>query len=109
MRSAHKTLALSVAALLTLGTAAMAIEPPPPTTTQDANAPVLPEMDPSGFTFFGFDIEGAGNTPDAVKSFIAGLTPEQQRNVDVGCSNVLSDPSLATNTSVVQFCHNAMS
>ncbi|HVY21553.1 MAG TPA: hypothetical protein VHA70_15940 [Bauldia sp.] len=114
MKTAHQTLALSVAALLTFGTAAMAIEPQPDTTASSSTAGTAQydmdaQTDQTGFSLFGFDIAVAGNTPAAVQEFIAGLTPAQQHSVDVGCSYAFSDAAMAPNTTVMQFCRNATS
>jgi hypothetical protein len=104
MKTSHGTLALSLAALLALGTSAMAVEPQPSdtssTTTMD------PATDETGFQIFGFNIAFAGNTPDAVKNFVSGLTPDQQQSASVGCGEVLSDSTLSFNTTVVSFCKN---
>ncbi len=107
MKMSHGTLALSFAALLALGTSAMAVEPDPIPTTVTPDASLDASTDTTGFRTFGFSIAFAGNTPDAVKNFVAGLTPDQQRSVNVGCASVLDDASMASNTTVVSFCHNA--
>ena len=106
MKTAHATIALSFAALLAVGTSAMAVELQP-TTTQRADPSLDAQTDMTGFRTFGFAIDTAGNTPEAVQTFISGLTPDQQNAVSVGCADVLSDAQMATNTTVVSFCKNA--
>lgn len=101
MKPLHGTIALSFAALLALGTSAMALESQPSTQSS-----VTPATDETGFQIFGFDIAYAGNTPEAVRNFVDGLTPQQQQAASTGCSEVLSDASLAANATVVSFCKN---
>jgi hypothetical protein len=60
----------------------------------------------SGFAIFGFNIAFAGNTPAAVKHFVAGLNATQKRSVQIGCNAVLRDPSLAQSATVFDFCRN---
>ncbi len=98
MKITRATLALSVAALLTLGSSAMAVQP---------NSNVFdPTLDETGFQTFGVNIAFAGNTPEAVKNFVAGLTPDQQQRISTGCGDVLSDATMARNFTVTSFCKN---
>jgi hypothetical protein len=106
--STATTLALSVAALIASGATALAAEPLPAEPAPQQSI-MDPATDESGALIFGFNIAFAGNTPAAVQNFIAGLTPEQQQSVVAGCNEVKRDASLATNFTVVQFCHNALS
>lgn len=62
----------------------------------------------SGFAIFGFNIAFAGNTPAAVKHFVAGLNATQKHAVQIGCNEVLRDPG-TQNATVFDFCRNLRS
>jgi hypothetical protein len=106
MKRNHTIAALSLAALLAGGTAAMAL--PVETVSTQSDTSLDPQKDETGFRIFGFNVAFAGNTPGAVQNFIAGLSPEQQQRVQTGCGEVMSDAGMASNFTVVQFCRNAM-
>jgi hypothetical protein len=105
MKRNHAIVALSLAALLVGGTAAMAL--PVETVSTQSDQSLDPQKDETGFRIFGFNVESAGYTPASVAKFIATLTPEQQERVQTGCGDVLGDAGMAWNFPVVQFCRNA--
>ncbi len=107
MKIARNILAASiVAATIVVGGAAGAV--PWAGFTADNNN-LDPLTDETGFPIFGFNIAYAGNTPAAVKHFVAGLNATQKRSVALGCNQVLRDPDMAGNTTVFQFCRNLRS
>jgi hypothetical protein len=65
-----------------------------------------PYLDETGFSLFKVNIAFAGNTPEAVKHFYAGLKKGQQHSITVGCREVLSDNAYLQNTTVWAFCRN---
>jgi hypothetical protein len=87
--------ALSVVAVLAVGGSALAANA---TTNGSAN-------DDTGMASLGVDITGAGNTPDSVNSFVAGLSTVQQSGLRNGCQGIAADPTNA-NPKVVSFCTN---
>jgi hypothetical protein len=67
---------------------------------------VDPFTEDSGFAIFGFNIAFAGNTPEAVKHFVAWLNATQKHSVQVGCNEVLRSSPVSVNSTVFEFCRN---
>jgi hypothetical protein len=109
MKGTRAIFALSLAAVFAGGASAMAADSTSDNVnnTNDDQSIMDPATDQTGAAIFGFTIANAGNTPEAVQQFLAGLTPEQRQSVQTGCTDVLKDGSLQSNTTVVTFCHNA--
>jgi hypothetical protein len=105
MKRTHAIIALSLATLLSGGTAALALNPQPVSTQSDPS--LDPQTDETGFRIFGFNVAFAGNTPASVQKFISTLPPQEQQQVQTGCGEVLNDAGMASNFTVVQFCRNA--
>lgn len=59
----------------------------------------------TGMASLGVDITGAGNTPDSVSTFVAGLSAEQQTGVRNGCQSIAANPAKAS-PQVASFCTN---
>jgi hypothetical protein len=109
MKRSSKIIALSLAAMFAGGASALAEEVSTTTNTTSDTMILDPATDQTGAAIFGFDISHAGNTPDAVQQFLAGLSPDQQQSVQTGCVDVLKDAAVQQNSTVVMFCHNVLS
>jgi hypothetical protein len=102
MKLSNAISAVSVVALLAFSGAALAAE----ATTNDQGSQDI-KLDATGKIALGVDISGAGNTPDSVKAYVAGLSADQQTGITNGCKEVQASAA-TSNADVLTFCNNLL-
>ncbi|MEJ0013562.1 MAG: hypothetical protein WDM94_13265 [Bauldia sp.] len=106
MKTSHGLLALSAAALFTIAAAATSFAEDVTPAATDNSESTSANTDLTGRAVLGIDISNAGNTPETVQNFFAGLSSDDQTGLRATCSRVLSDGSAVGNLGVIQFCQN---